>query len=196
MKSQSKMSLYDIVLTGMMAAVVFAVTMFLSVKIPTPTGQTMLKLANAFILLAGVLFGGWRGGLAAGIGSMLFDLTDPMYVSEAWLTLIRFFLMGFICGKIAWAGGAQGRRTGQNLLAFIVASSFSTAFYIIKGIAVLMLSGSALVPALIGQAPKLGSSLFNLIVGVVLAFVLAPMLRKALAAAHVYDRLAMPTLTK
>lgn len=189
MKTKSKITLYDIIITGLMAAVVFVVTMFLSVPIPTPTGQTMLKLANAFILLAGILFGGWRGGLAAGIGSMLFDMSNPMYVSEAWITLIRFFLMGYLCGKISWAGGAQGRRAGQNLAAAIVASVFSVVFYIAKGVLTMMLGGSAFLPALIGQVPKMGSSVFNMVVGVVLTVVLAPMLRKALAAAHVYDHL-------
>ena len=38
-----------IVMIGLMAAVVFVVTMFLSIRIPTPTGTTMIKLANAFV---------------------------------------------------------------------------------------------------------------------------------------------------
>ena len=54
MESKKKaFSLYDIVMIGLMAAVVFVVTMFLSIRIPTPTGTTMIKLANAFVLLCG-----------------------------------------------------------------------------------------------------------------------------------------------
>ena len=45
MESKKKaFSLYDIVMIGLMAAVVFVVTMFLSIRIPTPTGTTMIKL--------------------------------------------------------------------------------------------------------------------------------------------------------
>ena len=56
MESKKKVfSLYDIVMIGLMAAVVFVVTMFLSIRIPTPTGTTMIKLANAFVLLCGLL---------------------------------------------------------------------------------------------------------------------------------------------
>ena len=70
MESKKKaFSLYDIVMIGLMAAVVFVVNMFLSIRIPTPTGTTMIKLANAFVLLCGLLLGPVRGGLAAGIGS-------------------------------------------------------------------------------------------------------------------------------
>ena len=71
MESKKKaFSLYDIVMIGLMAAVVFVVTMFLSIRIPTPTGTTMIKLANAFVLLCGLLLGPVRGGLAAGIGGV------------------------------------------------------------------------------------------------------------------------------
>ena len=53
MESKKKVfSLYDIVMIGLMAAVVFVVTMFLSIRIPTPTGTTMIKLANAFVCCA------------------------------------------------------------------------------------------------------------------------------------------------
>ena len=94
MESKKKaFSLYDIVMIGLMAAVVFVVTMFLSIRIPTPTGTTMIKLANAFVLLCGLLLGPVRGGLAAGIGSMIFDLMTPEYAPEAWITFLRFFLM-------------------------------------------------------------------------------------------------------
>ena len=66
MESKKKaFSLYDIVMIGLMAAVVFVVTMFMSIRIPTPTGTTMIKLANAFVLLCGLLLGPVRGGAAA-----------------------------------------------------------------------------------------------------------------------------------
>lgn len=104
MESKKKaFSLYDIVMIGLMAAVVFVVTMFLSIRIPTPTGTTMIKLANAFVLLCGLLLGPVRGGLAAGIGSMIFDLMTPEYAPEAWITFLRFFLMAWLCGVIAYA---------------------------------------------------------------------------------------------
>ena len=110
-------SLYDIVMIGLMAAVVFVVTMFLSIRIPTPTGTTMIKLANAFVLLCGLLLGPVRGGLAAGIGSMIFDLMTPEYAPEAWITFLRFFLMAWLCGVIAYAGAAAAKKFARNLVA-------------------------------------------------------------------------------
>ena len=86
MKKRDKIT-YNVVVIGLMAAVCFATTFFFNIKIPTPAGATMLKIGNIFCLMAGMLFGGWRGGLAAGIGSFIFDLTDPMFVATSPFTL-------------------------------------------------------------------------------------------------------------
>ena len=102
----SRFTLYRIVIIGLMAAMVFVCTMFLGIRIPTPTGTTQLKTANAICLLTGLLFGGWTGGLAAGIGSALFDLTYPEWAAGAWLTFIFFFAMGILARALsccAWA---------------------------------------------------------------------------------------------
>ena len=156
MESKKKaFSLYDIVMIGLMAAVVFVVTMFLSIRIPTPTGTTMIKLANAFVLLCGLLLGPVRGGLAAGIGSMIFDLMTPEYAPEAWITFLRFFLMAWLCGVIAYAGAAAAKKFARNLVACLAGAVFSSLLYMLKGIIELMIGGSALVPAFVANIPKL-----------------------------------------
>lgn len=175
-------TLYDIVAVGMMAAVVFAVTMFLSIRIPTPTGTTMIKLANAFVLLCGMLLGPVLGGLAAGFGSMIFDLMTPEFVPEAWITFIRFFLMAWLCGLIAHSGKAMAKKFSLNLIACIVATVFSTIFYMFKGIVELVIAGSAFAPAFITNLPKMLTSMPNTVIAVVVAMALLPALQKALAA--------------
>ena len=49
----SRFTLYRIVIIGLMAAMVFVCTMFLGIRIPTPTGTTQLKTANAICLPPG-----------------------------------------------------------------------------------------------------------------------------------------------
>lgn len=179
-QKKSKISLYDMVAVGLMAAVVFVVTMYLSIRIPTPTGTTMIKLANAFVLLCGLLLGPMRGGLAAGFGSMLFDLMTPEYAPEAWITFLRFFLMAWLCGWIAYAGQAAAKKFSRNLIACIVAAVVSSVFYMLKGIVELMIGGSAFVPAFIANIPKLLTSPPNTVIAVVVAMALLPALQKAL----------------
>ncbi len=101
--NQNKLTVYDIVLVGMMAALVFVGT-YLHLDVMTPMGKVMIHFGNVFCLLAGMLLGGVRGGLAAGIGSMLYDVMDPAYISECWLTFINKFMMAFLCGIIVSYG--------------------------------------------------------------------------------------------
>ena len=170
MESKKKaFSLYDIVMIGLMAAVVFVVTMFLSIRIPTPTGTTMIKL-----------LGPVRGGLAAGIGSMIFDLMTPEYAPEAWITFLRFFLMAWLCGVIAYAGAAAAKRFARNLVACLAGAVFSSLLYMLKGIIELMIGGSALVPAFVANIPKLMTSPPNIVIAVVVAMALLPALQKAM----------------
>lgn len=193
-KKKHPFTLYDIVAVGLMAAVVFVVT-HLSIRIPTPTGTTMIKLANAFVLLCGLLLGPVRGGLAAGFGSMLFDLMTPEFAPEAWVTFIRFFLMAWLCAVIAYAGGAMAKKFLRNLSACAVSAFFSAAFYMLKEITVLMIAGSAPAPAFIANLPKLITSIPNILIAVIVAMALLPALQKALSSTS-FQRHFSPTSQK
>ena len=62
---------------GVMSALVFT-----SSWMQIPIGDvSRVHLGNGFCALTGLLFGPWVGGLASGVGSMLFDFTNPMYLS-------------------------------------------------------------------------------------------------------------------
>lgn len=186
---KSRFTLYRIVIIGLMAAMVFVCTMFLGIRIPTPTGTTQLKTANAICLLTGLLFGGWTGGLAAGIGSALFDLTYPEWAAGAWLTFIFFFAMGAICGGIAHAGGAAGKNKARNWLAAVCGAVGYWLLYIGKSILVLCLSGSAFSAAFIATTPKMLTGGINAVFAVVVSNLLAALLRPKLEAAGIFETL-------
>ena len=82
-----------LIFASMMAA-------FLQLSIPTAIGTTRIHLGNVMCLLSGMLLGPVYGGVAAGVGSMLFDLTSPVYISSAPFTFIFKFAMAWLCGKI------------------------------------------------------------------------------------------------
>ena len=89
---------------GVMAALVFVTTNFLSIKIPVGAGQTQIHMGNVMCILSGLLFGPVSGGLASGIGSMLVDLMNPAWAPEFWITFINKFVMGFVAGLISHMG--------------------------------------------------------------------------------------------
>ena len=185
----SRFTLYRIVIIGLMAAMVFVCTMFLGIRIPTPTGTTQLKTANAICLLTGLLFGGWTGGLAAGIGSALFDLTYPEWAAGAWLTVIFFFAMGAICGGIAHAGGAAGKNKARNWVAAICGAVGYWLLYIGKSIVVLCLGGSVFSAAFIATVPKMLTGGINAVFAIVVSNLLAALLRPKLESAGICEAL-------
>lgn len=174
-------TLYDIVLVGVMAALCFAVTMFIKIgPIPTPAGNTQIKLGNAFCLMAGLLLGGVRGGLAAGLGSMLFDLTDPRFVASAPTTLINFFIMACVCGLIAHWGEANGKSVPRNIVAAVAGGLTYYCLHIGKSILTLVLSGSDFTAAVAACSTKFITSGINAVIGIVVSVPLALAVRKAL----------------
>ena len=188
-----KITVYDLVLVGLMAAIIFVSTAFLKIgPIPTPAGPTQLKTGNALCLLAGLLFGGWRGGLAAGIGSVLYDLSDPAFVSSAPTTLLFFFLMGACCGFVSHLGGREGKDRRWNLAGAISGSVLYLILHLGKSMLALLLAGSSFQAAVASCAIKFVTSGINAVFAVVVAMILAPIFRNALERAGLYARFSHP----
>ena len=97
---KTKFSVKTMCAVGIMAALTFAATALLQINIPTILGNTRLHMGNVLCLLSGILLGPVYGGLAAGIGSMFFDLTNPLYIASAPFTFVFKFLMAYVCGKL------------------------------------------------------------------------------------------------
>ena len=74
MNKNSTFSVRNIALTGVLAAMVFVLTKFVSIPIPSPLGKTAISCGNAMSILGALLFGPAIGGLSAGIGNALVDM--------------------------------------------------------------------------------------------------------------------------
>ena len=117
-----KITIREIARIGIMAAAVYVASAFLQVPIPTAIDNTRLHMGNVMCLLSGMLLGPLQGGLAAGIGSMFFDLTNPAYIASAPFTFIFKFVMAWICGKIT--SGSPAHRK-QRYVAGGIAGAFA-----------------------------------------------------------------------
>ena len=170
---------------GMMTALVF-VSNYLS--IPTPFSR--LHVANAVCMLAGMLFGGLRGGIIAGLGSALFDLTFPAYGAEAWITFLNKGLMAFVCGIIV---NNKENRLSRHVLSVIGAVTGAVLYitlYLSKSFVTLRwvapVPPDTIPAALLG---KLGASAINGLFAVIAAPLLYAALRPALERAGIYQHL-------
>ena len=93
--------LYTVAMVGLMAALVFAGSK-LEIRIPAILGVTRIHLGNSMCLLSGFLLGTVPGGIAAGLGSFLFDVIFWPGTPVDWLiTFCTKFAMGAVAGFLA-----------------------------------------------------------------------------------------------
>ena len=131
----------NLALTGLMGALVIVGT-FISIPIPVLGDRTMIGLGNVFCILSGLLLGPVYGGLAAGVGSGVFDLVGG-WASSAPTTLINKFMMAFVCGAIAWSGRSEGRRLYRVIAGAVSGSLTYCVLYLFKSFVEAKLEGSA-----------------------------------------------------
>lgn len=174
---------------GLLAALVF-VSSLISFDIPLAGGDsTRIHLGNTFCLLAGLISGPVGGGLAAGIGSFLFDLMNPKYIASAPFTFLFKFAMGFLCGLIAYAYNRKGERLSRNIIAALTGSLSYAILYLGKGFIENMLYGQSMEANLAIIGTKALASITNALIAVVIVIPLSIALRTALKRAHIWERI-------
>ena len=165
-------------MVGIMVAMIYVASVFIHIPIPSPTGMTMIKSGNVLCLVAALLLGKNLGGLAAGLGSMLFDLSNPLYISSAPTTFINFFLMAYIAGALYEKYHVEGKKA---IIVSCATGAFSyVLLYYIKSVISSVLLGSYFIPAVIANVTKLGTSLFNATVATIGAAILYPVAAAAI----------------
>lgn len=130
---KKNISIHEICLVGLMAAAVYVASAFIQIPIPTAIDNTRIHMGNVMCLLSGLLLGPVWGGMAAGIGSMFFDLTNPAYVTSAPFTFVFKFLMAWICGTIALGKDKQGITSVRSLIGGIAGNGTYVVLYLTKG---------------------------------------------------------------
>ncbi len=181
-------SIYSISVTALMAAFVFVAT-YLRIEIPTPIGRTMLHFGNIFCLLSGLLLGAKRGGAAAGIGSMIFDILGG-WADSAPFTLVFKFLMAYICGSIAYSGKRDAKSLPFNITGAICGSLTYTVLYLGKNFVTDYLLNHLAYEAVIASLiPKAIASLTNGVTAVIVSIILLPIFREVLSKSGTRDKL-------
>lgn len=184
-----KVSTQKLSVTGLMAALVFASTFF-SIQIPISGLNVMIHLGNVFCILSALLLGPWFGGAAAGIGSFIYDLTSPIYITSAPFTLVFKFIMGFVCGKISHYDYKNKSKSKNYLKKDIIGSIFGLAIYIL-----LHLTKAFIKNLLLGVDLKLNFILIsqssivsavNAVLAILIAVPLSRTLKKALQRSNLF----------
>lgn len=127
--TKSRTKTFDLVITAILAALVFVATMFINLKLPFGQGG-LIHLGTSMLFISAILFGPKKGALAGAIGMGLFDIVGGWLI-WAPTTIISRALQGFIVGKIAWSKGHKGDNIGFNILGTVVSMPVMIAVYYI-----------------------------------------------------------------
>lgn len=182
---KQKISTRRIALAGLLAALTM-VGSNLRVIIPVSIGGTSaFHLGNIMCALSGILLGPWLGGTAAGLGSMLFDLTNPAYVSDCWITFLTKFAYGMAAGLVIRAG-KKDWGYGKAVLSTVAGAVTYAILYLVKNfLETLIVSGTTAEAALIAVTTRLPATIFNAAVAIIFAPILSVAIGKALDKSHI-----------
>jgi uncharacterized membrane protein len=126
MKSR-KWNVLTLVFVGALAAMVYVVTMF-----RFPLLGSKVHFANAVCLLGGMLLGPWLGGIAAGLGSALYDAFAGYDFINVLITLASKFAMAWVCGALMDRLSRGRHRLDRTLIASIAGALTYVALYMLK----------------------------------------------------------------
>ena len=98
MKQNRKWTVLQISTIGVFAALVFLMN-FIQIPVALSVGNTRIHLGNVMCLLSGFVLGPVGGGLAAGIGSGLYDLMMGDFIYIPFYFVFKFLLA--FCGALA-----------------------------------------------------------------------------------------------
>ncbi len=184
---KKKITTKQIVLVGLLAALTAAGSA-LRIKVPLDiTGFSAFHLGNILCALSGILLGPWLGGFAAGLGSAIYDMFDPIYISECWMTFLMKAAYGIVVGLIAhsnkkpWDSSYLKALLGTIAGALTYAALYLAKSYFYGGRLIAGLTHEA---ALVNLAGKLPATFFNAVIAIVCAPLLAVAVSKALKKNH------------
>ena len=124
--SERRLNPYRLTSLAIMASIIYVVTLF-----RFPFLGSKIHFANSMCLVSGMLFGAVPGGVAAGLGSALYDAFSGGY--DAVNVLITFaskFAMAYVAGIIVEKSRARG--PVSVILACIAGALTYVALYMLK----------------------------------------------------------------
>lgn len=174
-----KTTTQNLALIGVMSAAVYVASAFLQIRVPTAIGTTRLHMGNVMCLLSGMILGATPGGLAAGIGSVFFDLTNPVEIASAPFTFVFKFVMAWLCGKII-SNYSTASKSRFIVGATVGALTYVTCYLSKSFIENRFVFGFPLEIAALTTAQRAIVSSINAVIAVIVAVYLGIVLRPAL----------------
>ena len=185
METNTSASTKKIVLTALLAALTVAGS---AIRITIPVdiaGTTSFHLGNIMCALSGILLGPWYGAAAAALGSAIYDMMNPLYISEAWITFLTKGAYGLATGLVVhlgtkpWTYAKAMAATITGAITYALLYLAKTFFY--SG---MLLKGLTVQAAALTVLTEVPATVFNAVIAIVFAPMLAVTIREALRVNH------------
>lgn len=180
MEKKTKLTTKKIVFAALMAALV-TVGSALRITLPLDIGgNTSFHLGNIFCALSGILLGPWLGGAAAGLGSAIYDMMNPAYIAECWLTFLMKGAYGVAAGLIISCGKKEWGYLRSTFATLAGAVTYAILYLLKSYFKPILIQGVTAQAAWLTVIGKLPATIFNAVVAIICAPILAVAIRKAL----------------
>lgn len=167
---QTKISTKDLVLTGLLTAIVFSATMFINIRLPISINGGLIHMGNIALFLTAFLFGKKKGAIAGAFGMGLFDILSG-WTAWAPFTFVIRGVMGYVIGSISHANNKEGVNALYNIIAIILGGIWMIGGYYLTEV---ILYGNWMTPV-----TSIPGNIVQIVFGC-LSIILAPMLKKAI----------------
>lgn len=167
---QTKISTKDLVLTGLLTAIVFSATMFINIRLPISINGGLIHMGNIALFLTAFLFGKKKGAIAGAFGMGLFDILSG-WTAWAPFTFVIRGVMGYIIGSISHTNNKEGVNALYNIIAIILGGIWMIGGYYMTEV---ILYGNWMTPV-----TSIPGNIVQIVFGC-LSVLLAPMLKKAI----------------
>lgn len=166
-----KISTKDLVLTGLLTAMVFSATMFINIRLPISINGGLIHMGNIALFLTAFLFGKKKGAIAGAFGMGLFDILSG-WTAWAPFTFVIRGVMGYLIGSISYANKKEGIHVLYNIFAIVIGGIWMIAGYYMTEV---ILYGNWLAPV-----TSIPGNIVQIVFGC-LSVIIAPMLKKAVS---------------
>jgi len=155
MEAKRPVSTKKLVLAALMAALT-VVGSALRITLPLDIGgTTSFHLGNIMCALSGIFLGPWLGGMAAGLGSAIYDMMNPLYISECWITFLTkgayALAVGLVIGKKPYGYWKAAIATTAGAVTYALLYLAKSYFY--SGLLVKGLTPEGAMLSVIGKLP-------------------------------------------
>ena len=124
---KKQVNVYRLVFTALLAAMVYVGTL-----IRIPLGESKIQLANIICLLGGFLLSPVDAGVAAGLGSALYDVTLGGYDAVGCLiTFVSKFLMAFVCSVLYRLYIRKTKKTAKITVSMYLIAAAGALLYVL-----------------------------------------------------------------